>query len=413
MKLKLPTNTPDQDYRIFFIFMTIVMIGTYTWSLAINPAVRQPLPLVAFTVLMAAHIVLHWNVNFLTRKPSHQAIFIIGQGALAFAIVSLSGNIIMIFALYMALIGETIGILGLSRWSLLAGTYYLALSLINFNAFTDGGNPLDWILTTFPVVFFVTMYVLLYTRQTEAREKAQALAAELETANRQLSEYAARVEDLTIAAERERMARELHDTLSQGLAGLTLQLEAADAHLAHQRPEKAHAIIAEAMQRAREALADARRVISNLRENNLGELGDSLRLEVSHFETATGIPCIFHAEQTPPIPEPVKEALTRVISEALTNIARHAQASEAAVLLSLSGADSGAVEAHTLMLKIQDNGLGFDPEKIPSGHYGLLGIRERIRLIGGQLTLETAPQKGTILTVHIPITRSPNHEIIQ
>ena len=65
------------------------------------------------------------------------------------------------------------------------------------------------------------------------------------------------------------------------------------------------------------------------------------------------------------------------------------------------------------MLKIQDNGLGFDPEKIPSGHYGLLGIRERIRLIGGQLTLETAPQKGTILTIEIPIAKSPNHEITQ
>ena len=77
------------------------------------------------------------------------------------------------------------------------------------------------------------------------------LLAELETANRQLTEYAARVEDLTIAAERQRMARELHDTLSQGLAGLILQLEAADAHLAANRPERARGILEQSMEKAR------------------------------------------------------------------------------------------------------------------------------------------------------------------
>jgi NarL family two-component system sensor histidine kinase YdfH len=405
MKLKLPSNSPDQDYRIFFVFMTLVMVGATIWSIVINPAVREPLSLSAFLLLMTTHILLHWNVNSLTSRPLRKAFYILGQGILVFIIAHLSDNIGMVFVLYMALVGETIGILGLSRWSLLAGSYYLGLSLINFNLLTDDSNPIHWIATSIPIVFFVSMYVLLYIRQTEAREQAQTLAAELEAANRQLSEYAAQVEDLTIAAERERMARELHDTLSQGLAGLILQLEAADAQLGRQNAEKARQIIAQAMQKARESLADARNAISNLRETNLGELGDSLRREIDRFEAATGIPCAFHAEQTPHLPDTVKETLLRTVSESLTNIARHAQASEAAVTLSAN--------ENLLVVEIRDNGIGFDPNNIPSGHYGLLGIRERIRLIGGQLTLNSAPGKGTILSIHVPITQSPNHSIPQ
>ena len=398
MKPKLPAPNPDQDYRIFFIFMTAVMVGATIWSLSITPSLREPLPFITFISLMTVHIILHWNVSAIIKKPGNKPIYIIGQGLLVFIIVHLSGNIGMIFALYMALIGETIGILGLSRWSLLAGIYYLGLSLINFNTLNTGGGALYWILTTIPTVFFVSMYVFLYTRQAEAREKAQALAAELETANQQLSEYAARVEDLTITTERERMARELHDTLSQGLAGIILQLEAADAHLGQQHPEKARSIIEQAMENARNTLSDARRAISDLRENNSGELEDSLRLEIFHFEKATSIPCAFHAEQTPPIPEPVKETILRTVSEALTNTARHAQASEASVNISC--------KEQTLTITIKDNGIGFDPAEIPSGHYGILGIRERIRLTGGSFTLDTALQKGTILTIEIPIIRA-------
>lgn len=394
----------EQDYRIFFLFMTIVLVGMYVVSIVTNPKLHQFWPAALFTVLMIIHILLHWGVINIIRTPARQTWYILGQGLLAFGITHISGNTSMIFSLYMALIGESIGYLGLTRWSLLSTIYFLGLSVVNFIISTNANfaTALFWVLTAIPVVIFIGMYVTLYLRQTEAREKAQALADELETANRQLSEYAARVEDLTITAERERMARELHDTLSQGLAGLTLQLEAADAHLAQQRPEKARAIISQAMQKAREALADARRAISDLRENHFEELGDSLRLEVDRFQAATGIPCAFHADSIPPIPDTVKETILRTVSEALTNIARHARASEATVILSVKPAPSEA-EAQAIELIIKDNGAGFDPNNIPSGHYGLLGIRERIRLIGGVLNLDTAAQKGTSLRVVIPL----------
>jgi two-component system, NarL family, sensor histidine kinase YdfH len=280
----------------------------------------------------------------------------------------------------------------------LSTLYFLGLSVTNFVLFTDSdlSVALYWLLTAIPMIFFIGMYVTLYLRQAEAREKAQALAAELEAANQQLTEYAARVEDLTIANERQRMARELHDTLSQGLAGLILQLEAVDAHLGNNRPEKAHAIISNTMVQARATLADARRAIDDLRQTSGDDLETALCLEISRFTEATGIPCIYHADQAPRLPDPVKETVVRAVAEGLTNVARHARATEASINL--------VATSTALKVEIKDNGAGFDPANVPSGHYGLIGIRERVRLTGGQLSVESAPQKGTILQIEIPLS---------
>jgi two-component system, NarL family, sensor histidine kinase YdfH len=392
----------ERDPRLFIWFLTLVMAIMYTVALLDNPALRVPVPLTIFTILFIVHVLLHWQIERIFDKPKLLFAYVLVQGGLGFAISWMAAHEAVAFAIYMALFGEAIGMFGLTRRGLLASLYYFTLAFISIQQISTTIPPVLLAVTAVPVLVFVVIYVVLYSRQAAAREQAQILAAELESANRQLTEYANQVEDLTIAAERERMARELHDTLSQGLAGLILQLEAADAHLNQNRPEKARQIIAQSMQKAREALADARNAISNLRENNLGELEDSLRREIDRFEAATGIPCIFHAEQTPPLPDSVKETLLRTVSESLTNIARHAQASEAAVKLSVKPSLSN-IEAQSLVLEIKDNGAGFDPQNIPSGHYGIIGIRERIRLTGGTFTLDTAPSKGTILTIEIPM----------
>src|SRR5215217_735898 len=241
----------EQDYRIFFIFMTVVLISMYIISITNNPVLHQFWSGAPFTILMIIHIALHWMVVSIIQTPKRQALYIIVQGLLALLISDMSQNIGMALSLYMALIGETIGFLGISRWSALTTLYYVTLSLFNLVIFTDIENAIYWLVTIIPIIIFIGMYVTMYMRQAEAREKAQTLASELETANRQLTEYSARVEDLTIANERQRMARELHDTLSQGLAGVILQLEAADAHLMNQRTDKVQSIISSAMRQAR------------------------------------------------------------------------------------------------------------------------------------------------------------------
>jgi two-component system, NarL family, sensor histidine kinase YdfH len=257
------------------------------------------------------------------------------KALLGFAISWMAAHEAVVFAIYMALFGEAIGMFGLTRRGLLATIYYFTLAFISIQQIITTIPPVLLAVTAIPVLIFVVIYVVLYRRQTDAREQAQTLAAELETANRQLTEYAAQVEDLTIAAERQRMARELHDTLSQGLGGLILQLEAADAHLNQNRPKKRAKSLPRPCKKPANPWPTPGNAISNLRENHLGELEDSLRREVDRFEAATGIPCAFHADQTPPLPDTVKETILRTVSEALTNIARHAQASEAAVTLAI------------------------------------------------------------------------------
>jgi NarL family two-component system sensor histidine kinase YdfH len=232
-------------------------------------------------------------------------------------------------------------------------------------------------------------------RQAEAREKAQSLAAELEAANRQLTQYAAQVEDLTIANERQRMARELHDTLSQGLAGIILQLEAVQAHLAMDHPEKAEKIVANTMIQARTTLAGAREAIDNLRKPSHGELDLALRSEISRFTEATGIPCSFQVDAIPAMAEETRETLIQAVTEGLHNIALHAQAHQVAVNL--------LVIDHHLLTTIQDDGAGFDPETVPSGHYGLIGIRERVRLVNGEFNIHSEAGTGTTIKITIPL----------
>ncbi len=388
----------ERDYRVFFWFMTLIIAGMYIWCVSSTPELRQPLRLILFTVLINIHIVLHWFVGYVQNRRWWAIAYVLAQGGMAFVITYLSGTIGMVFALYMALIGEGIGLFGMKLSGLLASGFYLALSLINFIIFTTPAGYIWWLLGTLPTVLFVSLYVTLYNRQADANLRARALLADLETANRQLTEYAARVEDLTIANERQRMARELHDTLSQGLAGLILQLEAADAHLANARLERARGIVQQAMERARATLAEARQAIGDLRAGQLGSanLEESLRREIAHFTETAGIPCDLAITLSSEIPEPQCETVMRAVAETLTNIARHAQAAQASVRLS--------TDDDSLTVEIYDNGVGFDPDDIPSGHFGLLGLRERVRLAGGKLEIASQPTNGTTVRLKLPLS---------
>lgn len=262
-----------------------------------------------------------------------------------------------------------------------------------------GGKALPaWVETALPVAAFTIVYTYLYIRQAEARTHAQALLKELETAHRQLSAYALQVEELTRTAERQRMARELHDTLAQGLAGVVLQLEAVQSHLENGNTSRAQQIVQQAAERARLTLADARRAIDDLRtvQSDKLELETAVRAEVERFTNATGIPCELNISLPEGINENISGHAVRITGEGLNNIARHARAS--AVKLKMEHTDTH------LIIELRDNGVGFDPAIAQNqpGHYGLLGMRERARLAGGSLKVESTPGAGATLTVLLP-----------
>ncbi len=384
-----------QEVRPFYWVLMIVLLAMYAWALVLSPARREPLRLIPFTILMVVHAGLHWTSPNLTVRRRWLIPYLVLQGALVFVITLIAGNQGITIGLYLGLAGEAVGILEDLRLSAIAVAAYLVMAALNF-ALLGGWETVGWfVLVVAPMGLFVTVYVMMFNRQAKERDRATRLLRELETAHRQLAEYAAQAEDLTRAAERQRMARELHDTLAQGLAGLVLQLEALQANLEKGDTHKAGLIAGQAKDRARAALSEARSAIDDLRAQSGSALAETIRAEAERFSAATGIPCALQVPPSIKLAEQEAEHARRFVSEGLTNVARHARASHASVSLKLR---DGLAE-----IEVCDDGVGLKPSGAvgESGHYGLLGLRERARLAGGKLDIESAPGRGTRLVLSL------------
>ena len=395
----LPTPLEDERRftRPFFVLVAVSLVITYGYTVIAVPEVREPLRFVIFTALIGVSGVLHWL--FTNLRISLRAIvpYLIGQGVLAFILTLLGQNVSLGIGLCMMMIGESLGALGINWRGLLASAFFLALSGLNFALLVSPEYLMAWVMPIVPTAVFVILFVWMFERQGRARSEALALARELDAANRQLTAYAAEVEDLTLASERQRMARELHDTLSQGLAGLILQLEAVDSHLSRGHADKAQAIVQQAMERARTTLADARRAIDDLRASDRPslDLTSAIQTEADRFSAATGLPCDLNLDARPDLSAELSDNVQRMIREALTNVARHAKATR--VHLQLRSID------HSIEVAISDDGQGFEPSAIGQpGHYGLIGLQERARALGGTFSIDSEAGRGTTLRIIIP-----------
>jgi two-component system NarL family sensor kinase len=214
---------------------------------------------------------------------------------------------------------------------------------------------------------------------------------------------AARSAQLAALEERNRLAREIHDTLAQSLAAIAMQLETADA-LAGGNGDRLAAAVRRALGLTRSTLEEARRSVLELRAGPLegrtvaealralgeelrggGAAGRPLRIEVT---------CDGGADQAS-LPPAVEIGLYRIAREALTNVLRHAGATSAAIRLER--------DADGVRMRISDDGVGFDPSHTAPGRFGLVGMNERARLLGGALRIESAPGAGTTLDVRVPL----------
>jgi NarL family two-component system sensor histidine kinase YdfH len=243
-----------------------------------------------------------------------------------------------------------------------------------------------------------TAGLILYLQQRRAYARAQSLLADLHTTHAQLSAYALRVEELTALTERQRIARELHDTLVQGLAGMVIQLDVVNNHLQEQRIERARAIMPTIVEAARDTLTDARCALGDLRRASVSpeDLVEVLQEEIAHFTAETHSSCEASLEPLRATSSLYCEHIVRVVGEALANIKRHARAKHTWIETSQ--------EHEGLLIQIRDDGIGFDPSVASTqvGHYGLLGIRERAKLIGGRLDIVSQPGQGTSLHFWLP-----------
>jgi two-component system NarL family sensor kinase len=209
----------------------------------------------------------------------------------------------------------------------------------------------------------------------------------------------ARSTEYGAAEERSRLAREIHDTLAQGLAGITLQLETADAILeAGANPEQVRSLLTNALTLARSNLEEARRSVLDLRPAPLEgrSLSEALAELAAGYTARGGLRVEFsQAGAGRQLPLRLEVGLYRMAQEALANAERHANAGSARLkLVFLAG---------QVKLTISDDGQGFDPEHVPPGHFGLVGLNERARLLAGSLRIGSEPGKGTKIEIAAPI----------
>ena len=380
-----------------YLMVMFVLAAMSVFALWTSPALRSPGRLAAFAALMLVHALLHWRNPLIAARPGIAVPYLLIQGALAVALVALSSNTGLALGLFPTLIGVAAGAAPDKRLAAGAVLAYLALGLWTLSWRLGWQEAATGALMIVVPGVLAVAFALAYRRQVSAREETQTLFGQLTEAHQRLAEHARRIEDLTRTAERQRMARELHDTLAQGLAGVVLLVEAAADHLRDQRSSRATEILEHALVRARQTLTEARQAIDDLRDRPVSDDAEAaIRSEVDRFTRASGVPCRVEIAALEAIDGDARQETALIVAEALRNVARHARAG--AVTLSAVRAD-GQID-----LVVEDDGIGFDldAEQTRPGHYGLVGMRERARLAGGALRVETAPGKGTRVCLRLP-----------
>jgi signal transduction histidine kinase len=227
------------------------------------------------------------------------------------------------------------------------------------------------------ISLFVVLLGFLIVAERQSRQKAEMLSREIET--------------LAATLERSRIARDIHDSLGHALTTLNIQLQLAQA-VSQRDPNHAAQALSNAQKLATQCLESVRQAVQTVRQQ---EFDLSVALErliglIQQTQTLT-----IHADlYFPTLPLPTSHQLYCIVQEGLTNIQKHAQASQVKL--------TSQVQSQNLVIALEDNGKGFDPSASYSG-YGLKGMYERVNLLGGRLSIDSVLERGTVVEVVIPI----------
>jgi signal transduction histidine kinase len=248
--------------------------------------------------------------------------------------------------------------------------------------------PLSLALVFGLSLIFILLLMNAIISERQSREK-------LAVANEKLRQYALRIENQATLEERNRIAREIHDSLGHSLTALNLQLETA-LKLWESQPDKAKMFLARAKELGSKSLGDVRQSVSTMRYNPLQQqsLEQAIATLLEDFHRANGIQpiCDIHLEYT--LASDVMISIYRIIQEALTNISKYADATAVKIeITTIKG---------RFVLLIEDNGKGFDITQNTTG-FGLQSMRDRTLALGGEFQINTQPGTGCQILVYIPL----------
>lgn len=337
------------------------------------------------------------------RGRSAHVVYYLAQCAILTAIVCLSPSRGFMGILVLPVVSQAV--FDLRPWyAALVGAYLFALNIAIW------GIPFGWrsageaALSYSAGFAFTVLFTIITKKALNAREREATLREEVERANQQLREQAAQMEELATTRERNRVAREIHDGVGHYLTVVKTQLDAAVALMPTQ-PERGLEAVKKAAKLTGEALDDVRRSVGALRTDVARPpLPEALRA----LTQEAGLPVTVRVEgETRTLPPGVEHALFRSAQEGLTNIRKHAAASAAEVALDFR-------PAGRVVLAVTDNGKGVDAAGSAGagsggkgagkagGGFGLVGIRERIEVLGGRVDAGNRRDGGYALTIEVP-----------
>jgi len=359
-------------------------------------------------LLASGFVLLFAGVEFVEHRfyrdqvpPRMGLIFLILRLVLAELVAQAAGDSSLVMLLFVLAIFDSYFVFGAQISTLLA-VAFIFISVLQADKMPlvfDESSPISgWLVQNLALVLLL-IFARALQRDKEHQRYTEQLLADLQISHRELQAYAAQIAELATVEERNRLARDIHDSLGHYLTGVNIQLERA--RVFHTRdPQQSLLAIQEAKQAAEEALRDVRRSVAGLRETD-----DSFSLQHSLTNLLNNLASNqFRIDFQFSGDEDGYNRMTlltlyRAVQEGLTNIQKHANAT--LVILEVDLSDYRA------RLCLSDNGSGFDtdpqyPASTNGVGYGLQGIRERIGLVRGEMTLTSTPQQGTTLLITVP-----------
>lgn len=265
------------------------------------------------------------------------------------------------------------------------------LALIAVNPSESRSTPVFLFIAIIRTVSFIAVGYFISALVTRLREQRESLRK----ANANLTHYASTLEQLTVSRERNRLARELHDTVAHSLTAISVSLETAKAYFDIDLNETRQ-LIDTSLEATRKGVDETRRALKALRSSDLADLGLRLAVKKAAESAALRFGLELELDLQDPMPSlspDVEQTIYRVTQEAIENLTKHSQARKFGIRLFHNGRTT---------LIVEDDGVGFDMKsRESSGHFGLVGMRERAELAGGILKVESDKGKGTrvVLTI--------------
>ncbi len=356
---------------------------------------RYSLPVIVLVILIGLAYIALGTVGFAhvseTCVPREITLYLCTQTLLAGAalVIGQSGGF---WLFLMPLVSHAAILLPRLLSAIFAAAITVGFALLT--AANDGLKAVMLTATQIGVgVFFTYAFSIMLVRSERERSVMARLAAELRVANQKLSDYAAQVEELAITRERNRVAREIHDSLGHYLTVANVQLEAARV-LFDSDPTRAKDALTKAQTLTKGGLNEVRRSVAALRSSPLDNRSLPVALrDLAQEGQSSGLIIQFSIEgAAQPLGTQIDLTLFRVVQEGLTNVRKHSTATQVDMLLRYS--------PNNALVQVQDDGQRRDDLAQPSG-FGLTGLRERVHLLAGELLAEATIQ-GFLLRATIP-----------